>query len=192
MVCNFILQAFIDWNGSRGALSRAIRQYIVFIYQKDFDKSWAVTLDKLCFNIAIGVYLASTFYSPKTCRQLVLKYNCISRSRYLVTYTLKITTLLVFVFYKWYTENKQKERLFSFVNKYGDTACQLRLLPVQLVQGKLIPHSTAIEAAKFPFSLISLMWLYWRKFQISKSEVVDMVKINISCCFQRFSIEYRK
>lgn len=49
-------------------------------------------------------------YFLKTCRPLVLKYKYISLSWYLVTYTLKITKLLVFVFYKWYTVQTNKKK----------------------------------------------------------------------------------
>lgn len=47
-------------------------------------------------------------YLDQTYRPLVIKYNCISISWYLVTYTLQITTLLIFVFYKWYIVTKTK------------------------------------------------------------------------------------
>lgn len=74
------------------------------------------------------------FILQRLARPLVLKYNCISWSLYLVTYTLKITKLCFHILQRIYSTDKQKI-LFSFVNKYRDTTCQV--LPLQLVQGKL-------------------------------------------------------
>jgi len=49
------------------------------------------------------------FILQRLARPLVLKYNCISWSLYLVTYTLKITKLWVFIFYKGYTVQINKK-----------------------------------------------------------------------------------
>lgn len=113
-----------------------------------------------------------------TCRSLVRKYNCISSSWYLGTYTLEITKFYLYVT-NWCTAAmKNKRTLFSVVNKYshkGRTSASY--------QGTAFKKNNAKISGKFYHYIRGLTFVVLFSFQKWVQFVEHLKFIPVTACY---------
>ena len=113
-----------------------------------------------------------------TCRSLVRKYNCISSSWYLGTYTLEITKFYLYVT-NWCTAvMKNKRTLFSVVNKYshkGRTSASY--------QGSAFKKNNAKISGKFYHYIKGLTFVVLFSFQKWVQFVEHLKFIPVTACY---------